>query len=71
MNRMTLETQGDKDVVVTRRFAASPEAVYRAHAEPRLIQKWLFGPDGADAPARPTGYSISSSWPATFWTWAP
>jgi hypothetical protein len=50
---MTLETQGDKDVVVTRRFAASPEAVYRAHAEPRLIQKWLFGPDGADAPARP------------------
>ena len=43
MNRMTLETQGDKDVVVTRRFAASPEAVYRAHAEPRLIQKWLLG----------------------------
>ena len=60
MNRMTLETQGDKDVVVTRRFAASPEAVYRAHAEPRLIQKWLLGPDGWTMPvclneARPGG----------------
>ena len=37
MSKMTLNTEGDKQVVVTRRFAASPEAVYRAHTEPRLI----------------------------------
>jgi uncharacterized protein YndB with AHSA1/START domain len=60
MSRMTLETEGDKHVVVTRRFAASPEAVYRAHTEPRLIQKWLLGPDGWTMPvcvneARPGG----------------
>src|SRR6266481_6802793 len=46
MSKMTLKTEGDKHVVVTRRFAASPEAVYRAHTQPRLIQKWLLGPDG-------------------------
>src|SRR5260221_2182561 len=50
MSKMTLKTEGDKHVVVTRRFAASPEAVYRAHTEPRLIRKWLLGPDGWTMP---------------------
>jgi uncharacterized protein YndB with AHSA1/START domain len=60
MSRLTLRTEGDKHVVVTRRFAASPEAVYRAHTEPKLIQKWMLGPDGWTMPvclcdARPGG----------------
>ncbi len=46
MTKMTLKTEGDRHVVVTRRFAAPPEAVYRAHTEPSIIQKWLLGPDG-------------------------
>ena len=60
MSRLTLKTEGDRHVVVTRRFAASPEAVYRAHTEPKLIQKWLLGPEGWSMPvcisdARPGG----------------
>src|SRR5947208_8672096 len=60
MSKMTLRTEGDRHVVVTRRFAASPEAIYRAHTEPLLIQKWLLGPDGWTMPvcineARPGG----------------
>jgi uncharacterized protein YndB with AHSA1/START domain len=60
MSKLTLRTEGDKHVVVTRRFAASPEAVYRAHTEPKLIQKWMLGPDGWTMPvclcdARPGG----------------
>jgi uncharacterized protein YndB with AHSA1/START domain len=60
MSKLTLMTEGDKRVVVTRRFAAPPEAVYRAHTEPRLIQKWMLGPDGWTMPvcvceARPGG----------------
>ena len=31
MSKMTLKTEGDTQIVVTRRFAAAPEAVYRAH----------------------------------------
>jgi uncharacterized protein YndB with AHSA1/START domain len=50
MSQLTLKTEGDRYVVVTRRFAASPEAVYRAHTEPALIQKWLLGPDGWTMP---------------------
>ncbi|WP_029582168.1 SRPBCC domain-containing protein [Bradyrhizobium sp. URHD0069] len=60
MSAMTLVTEGERYVVVTRYFAASPEAVYRAHTEPALIQKWLLGPDGWTMPvcineARPGG----------------
>jgi uncharacterized protein YndB with AHSA1/START domain len=60
MSKMTLTIEGDRHVVVKRRFAASPEAVYRAHTEPALIQKWMLGPDGWTMPvciceARPHG----------------
>lgn len=60
MSKMTLETEGDRHVVVTRHFAAPPEGLYRAHTEPNLIQKWLLGPDGWTMPvciseARPNG----------------
>ena len=48
MSKLTLTTEGDTHVIVTRRFAASPEAVYRAHTEPELIQKWLLGPGWLD-----------------------
>lgn len=60
MTKMTLKTEGDTHVVVTRRFAASPEAVYRAHTEPEFIKKWMLGPEGWTMPvciseARPGG----------------
>ena len=40
MTKMTLKTEGDTHIVVTRHFAAPPEAVYRAHTDPKLVQKW-------------------------------
>src|SRR5215467_8759568 len=60
MEPMTLKTEGDQFIIVTRRFAAPPEAVYRAHTDPKLIQKWMLGPDGWTMPgcicdARPGG----------------
>ena len=61
MSRMTLKTEGDTHVVVTRRFGAPPETVYRAHIDPELIQKWMLGPEGWTMPvcinqARPGGH---------------
>ena len=38
MSKLTLRTEGDRHVFVTRRFAASREAVYRAHTDPALVQ---------------------------------
>lgn len=60
MSNLTLKTEGDRFVVVTRRFAAPPEAVYRAHTDPELVQKWMLGPEGWSMPvcqldARPGG----------------
>jgi uncharacterized protein YndB with AHSA1/START domain len=60
MTKLTLKTEGDQHVVVTRRFAARPETLWRAHTEPQLLQKWLLGPEGWSMPvcineARPGG----------------
>jgi len=60
MTKLTLNTEGDTHIIVTRDFAASPEKVYRAHTDPKLIQQWLLGPDGWTMPvcisdARPGG----------------
>ena len=60
MTKLTLTTEGDTNIIVTRYFAASPEAVYRAHTEPKLLQKWCLGPEGWTMPnciceARPGG----------------
>ena len=60
MTKLTLKAEGDRHVVVTRSFAASPEAVYRAHTEAELVRKWMLGPEGWSMPvsicdARPGG----------------
>lgn len=57
---LQLRTEGDTHVIVTRKFAAPPEAVYRAHTEAELVQKWVLGPPGWTMPvcvneARPGG----------------
>jgi uncharacterized protein YndB with AHSA1/START domain len=36
----------DCEVRVTRQFNAPRELVYRAHTEPKLVQKWMLGPPG-------------------------
>jgi uncharacterized protein YndB with AHSA1/START domain len=46
MSKLTLTTEGETHVVVKRRFEAPPEAVYRAHLDPKLIQQWCLGPEG-------------------------
>ncbi len=60
MSKLTMTLEGDRHVIATRRFAAPPEAVYRAHTVPKLIRKWLLGPEGWTMPvcicdARPGG----------------
>jgi uncharacterized protein YndB with AHSA1/START domain len=60
MSRLQLRTEGERQVIVTRVFDYPPEAVYRAHLDPQLIQQWMLGPDGWSMPkcineARPGG----------------
>src|SRR5215469_7097225 len=50
MSKLTMKTEGDTHIIVTRRFAAPPEAVYRAHTEPKIVQQWMLGPEGWSMP---------------------
>lgn len=58
MTALTLKTEGDTHIVVTRHFAAPPKAVYRAHTDPKLLQQWLLGPEGWTMP-----FCINEAWP--------
>ena len=60
MSQMTLTTEEDRQILVTRRFAAAPALVYQAHTDPSWVQRWMLGPDGWWMPvcvcdARPGG----------------
>lgn len=66
MSKLVLKTEGDRFIVITRRFAAPPEAVFRAHTEPALIQRWMLGPPGWTMPVcqfdGKAGGSIRMEW---------
>ena len=55
---LTLTTDGDTHIVVTRHFTAPTAVVYRAHTEPELLQKWLLGPEGWTMPV-----CVCEPWP--------
>lgn len=50
MSKLQYKLEGDTHVVFTREFNATPEQVYRAHTDAKLVQKWLLGPDGWTMP---------------------
>ncbi len=51
MSETTIEAGPDLPVIrITREFDAPKELVFRAHTEPKLIQKWLLGPEGWTMP---------------------
>lgn len=41
---------GDRDLVMTREFAAPRKLVYDAHTKPELVRQWLLGPPGWTMP---------------------
>ncbi|MBU1175706.1 MAG: SRPBCC domain-containing protein [Alphaproteobacteria bacterium] len=47
MNKsVTVETPGETDIVITRRFNAPKALVWRAYTEPELLKRWLGGMPG-------------------------
>jgi uncharacterized protein YndB with AHSA1/START domain len=66
MSKLKYTLEGDTQVVFTRHFATTPEALYQAHTECDLIQKWLLGPEGWTMPTcnsdNRVGGSIRFEW---------
>jgi uncharacterized protein YndB with AHSA1/START domain len=45
-----VSTPGDREIVVTRSFAAPRALVFDAHTKPELVRLWLLGPPGWTMP---------------------
>lgn len=44
--RTVVTTPSEREVMVTRRFAASVESLFAAYTRPELVKRWLNGPTG-------------------------
>jgi len=49
-NALKITTAGDRELVMTRVFAAPRTLVYDAHTKPDLVRQWLLGPPGWSMP---------------------
>lgn len=49
-DKLTLATQGDREVVFTRAFAAARDLVFDCMTKPDLVKRWLLGPPGWTMP---------------------
>ena len=38
---VAIAVQGDREIVITRRFQATPQMVYDCHTRPELVKRWL------------------------------
>jgi uncharacterized protein YndB with AHSA1/START domain len=47
---LKLTTRGDREIVMTREFAAPRRLVYDAFTKPELVKQWLLGPPGWSMP---------------------
>jgi uncharacterized protein YndB with AHSA1/START domain len=43
-------TKGEREIVITRQFAAPRDLVFEAHAKPEYVRRWLLGPGGWTMP---------------------
>jgi len=50
LGKMTIVTQGDREIVITRAFDAPRRLVWEALTKPELIKRWLTGPPGWTMP---------------------
>jgi uncharacterized protein YndB with AHSA1/START domain len=47
---LTLNTRGDREIVITRLFDAPRTLVWEAFTQPELVRQWLLGPPGWTMP---------------------
>jgi uncharacterized protein YndB with AHSA1/START domain len=43
---LKITTSGDREILITREFAAPRRLVFEALSQPELLKRWLWGPDG-------------------------
>lgn len=53
---------GACELLVTRSFAAPPELLFAAYTDPRLIPRWMTGPDGWSMPICELDLRVGGHW---------
>lgn len=48
--QLQLSTSGERELVMTRSFAAPRDLVFACHTRPELVRRWLLGPPGWTMP---------------------
>lgn len=43
---LTVEANGERELVIRRSFNAPKDLVFQAHTECKYLKRWMFGPDG-------------------------
>jgi len=61
-DKLTVATQGDREVVFTRAFAASRQMVFDCMTKPDLVKRWLLGPPGWTMPVCEIDLRVGGKW---------
>jgi uncharacterized protein YndB with AHSA1/START domain len=62
MESLTLETPSDREVVLTRSFAAARRLVFDAWTKPEHVTRWMLGPEGWTMPVCEIDLRPGGSW---------
>lgn len=48
--KLVVSAHGEREIVMTRMFAAPRSLVFEAYTKPEFVRRWLLGPDGWEMP---------------------
>ena len=66
VGQLTLATQGERELVIERTFAAPRQLVFDCHSKPDLVRRWLLGPPGWTMPVCEIDLRPGGKW---HWVW--
>lgn len=58
----TITTPSDREIVITRTFAAPRQLVFDAYTQPEHIQRWMLGPEGWTMPVCENDLRPGGTW---------
>src|SRR5690349_21012801 len=58
----TITAPSDREIVITRTFAAPRELVFQAYTQPKHIQRWMLGPEGWTMPVCENDLRPGGTW---------
>jgi len=59
---LQVSTRGDREIVMTRDFAAPRQLVFDAFTKPELVRRWLLGPPGWSMPVCEMDFRVGGSY---------